>query len=63
MAVGQLTPELLAGSIGFFRWRVRRHMRPAVFGRLPESVLRRYAEYLDVSLDQIRRVPDRRHGL
>ena len=62
MAVRQLTPDLLAGGVGIYRWRVRRHMRPAVFGRLPESLIRRYAEYLDVNLDQIRRVPDRRHG-
>jgi hypothetical protein len=56
----RLTPELLAASVGIFRWRVRRHMRPDVFRRLPERVLRRYAECLDVGLDAIRRVPDQR---
>ena len=60
MTVRQLTPRLLAGNVGMFRWRVRRHMRPAVFVRLPERILFRYAECLDVTLDQIRRIPDQR---
>ena len=60
MAVRQLTPRLLAASAGIFHWRVRRHMRPDVFGRLPERVLRRYAECLDVSLEEIRHAPQRR---
>jgi hypothetical protein len=63
MAVRQLTPRLLAPSVRIFRWRIKRHTRPNVFGRLPERVLRRYAECLDVSLEEIRRVPDRRAPL
>ena len=59
MAARQLTPELLAAGAGLFRWRVRRHLRPDVFDRLPDRLLRRYAECLDVSVDQIRRLPDR----
>lgn len=54
----QLTPGLLASGVRIFRWRVRRHLRPAVFARLPERLLRRYAECLDVTLEQIRRLPD-----
>ncbi|MDR1063726.1 MAG: hypothetical protein LBL48_07310 [Azoarcus sp.] len=38
--------SLLAQATGLWRWRVRRHLRPAVFARLPSSLRARYAEAL-----------------
>lgn len=48
---------LLARETGIWRWRVRRHLRPEVFARLSDAVLRRYADALDVDLAALRRVP------
>ncbi|HET6254186.1 MAG TPA: hypothetical protein VFE32_08935 [Puia sp.] len=39
---------VLAGYTGFWKWQVRRHLRPAVFKRLSERKLRRYAEVFEV---------------
>ncbi len=42
MELNLLEPKLLAKYVGIGRWRVRRHMRAAVFARLSDAVLRRY---------------------
>src|SRR3954469_9983199 len=35
---------LLSQTTGLWRWRVRRHLRPGAFERLPSAIKRRYAE-------------------
>jgi len=47
----------LAQSTGIWRWRIRRHFRPAAFAQLGDPLLRRYAEALGLSPDALRRVP------
>jgi hypothetical protein len=44
---------VLAGYTGFWKWQVRRHLRPAVFSKLPERKLRRYAEVFEVSVNDL----------
>lgn len=48
---------LLAQTTGIWRWRIRRHFRPAVFVRLPSAVLSRYAEALGVSVQELQHLP------
>jgi len=43
----------LAQATGFWRWQVRRHLRPAGFARLSARTLARYAEALGLSLTQL----------
>lgn len=50
--------DLLAQTSGVWRWRIRRHFRPAVFARLSPHVLQRYAAVLGCSVDALRRVED-----
>jgi len=57
MAVNQMTVGLLSKYVRLNRWRVRRHLKPKVFKRLPAAVLERYAEVLEISLDQLLTVP------
>lgn len=49
---------LLAQAAGIARWRVRRHLKPHVYARLPERLLRRYAEALELPVDRLRDLPD-----
>jgi hypothetical protein len=44
---------VLAGYTGFWKWQIRRHLRPAVFKRLSERKLRRYAEVFEVSVNEL----------
>ncbi len=49
--------DTLASVSGIWRWRLRRHLRPAVFARLPDKVLRRYAEAMGITVAQLRQIP------
>ena len=42
---------VLAGYTGFWKWQVRRHLRPGVFKKLSARKLLRYAEVFDVSVN------------
>jgi len=48
--------ELLSQTTGLWRWRVRRHLKPAVFKRLPLALKARYAEALGVALEVLGKV-------
>ena len=41
---------LLAQTSGYWRWQVRRHLRPQVFARLSAVQLERYAQALGLSV-------------
>jgi hypothetical protein len=47
----------LAQTTGLFQWRVKRHLRPAVFARLKPELLERYADALGVPAERLRDVP------
>jgi hypothetical protein len=45
----------LARGLGLAKWRVKRHLRPAVFKKLPAAVLQRYADLFDIDLQRLTR--------
>jgi len=45
--------ELLSQTTGLWRWRVRRHLKPKAFARLPPALKRRYAEALGISVEAL----------
>ncbi len=49
--------SVLSQSTGFFKWQIRRHMRPAIFTKLSEKKLTRYCDALGLSLTQLRVLP------
>lgn len=49
---------LLADVSGFWRWQVRRHLRPGAFESLPPKQQRRYAEALGLDVDALKRLPE-----
>lgn len=50
MVYRRMDLALLSQTSGLFRWRIRRHFRPAVYARLPDRVLARYSEALGLDL-------------
>lgn len=46
--------SLLAQTSGFWQWRIRRHFRPAVYARLSDRVMTRYAEVLGIEVSALR---------
>ncbi|MBE0596874.1 MAG: hypothetical protein IH614_06380 [Desulfuromonadales bacterium] len=59
MARHQMDPALLGSYVGLPRWRVRRHLRPAVFTKLKPALLERYAVLLKISVAELCTVPER----
>jgi hypothetical protein len=50
MYAARMDLALLAQATGLWRWRIRRHFRPAVFGRLSPALRKRYADALGISV-------------
>jgi len=57
MARRQMDTAMLSAYSGIARLRIRWHLRPGPFARLPEALLRRYAEALHLSAGELRSVP------
>lgn len=57
MACCHMDARLLAAHCGIWSWRIRRHLRPAVFARLPDRVLQRYADALGIDLVLLKEAP------
>ncbi len=58
MASCHMDTRLLAAHTGIWSFRIRRHLRPDVFRRLPESIRRRYADAFNIDVAALANVPD-----
>ncbi|MDF2381645.1 hypothetical protein JMG10_09235 [Nostoc ellipsosporum NOK] len=45
---------IVASYTGFWKWQVKRHLKPGVFKNLPERKLQKYAELFEVPVNQLR---------
>lgn len=54
----QMNPATLAKTAGISVFRVKRHLRPEIFGKLKPSALDRYAHALVVTCEELKTVPD-----
>jgi hypothetical protein len=57
MHARRMDVALLAQASGFWRWRVRRHLRPRVFAALGARQLARYAEALGLTAAALKQLP------
>jgi hypothetical protein len=48
--------KVVAAYSGFRRWQVRRHLRPAIFKKLSDQRLQRYAAVFEVSVNDLKSV-------
>ena len=48
--------DTLAGYSGFWKWQIKRHMKPSVFNQLSEKKLERYAKIFEVSVLDLKNV-------
>jgi len=58
MAKNQMNTGLLAKYAGFSRWRVKRHLKPAVFKRLKPAVLELYSDIFKITVKQLQQFPE-----
>lgn len=57
MELRQMTPDILAKTVGMWGFRVRRHFHSGVFNRLNPAILKRYAQALALSIEELKSVP------
>ena len=46
--------SILAGYTGFWKWQIKRHLRPDVFIKLTDKKLQRYADVFNVSIADLK---------
>lgn len=54
MERGLMDIGIVAAYTGFWKWQVKRHLKPAVFQQLSAKKLQRYAEIFNVSVDDFK---------
>lgn len=57
LARNLMTVGLAASYVCLPRWRVKRHLKPAVFNRLKPEILQRYADLFGLTLAELSRIP------
>ena len=45
-----------ASYVGFWQWRVKRHLKPKVFKKLSEKTLQKYADVFEISLNELKHI-------
>ena len=46
--------EIVAAYTGFWKWQIKRHLKPRVFEKLSERKLKKYAEVFEVSVEELK---------
>lgn len=45
---------ILASYTGFWKWQIKRHLKPSVFKKLSDKKLQKYADVFEISLDELK---------
>ena len=54
METSRMELNVLASYVGMWHWRVKRHFKPAVFAKLNDKILQKYAETFNISVEELR---------
>jgi hypothetical protein len=54
MVLKLMEPSILAGYTGFWKFTVKHHMKPAVFGKLADKKLSAYAKVFEISVEELK---------
>jgi len=54
MELHKMDVPILASYSGFWQWQVKRHFKPAVFGRLSAKKLQKYADVFEISIEELK---------
>ena len=56
MELHKMDVPVLASYVGFWQWRVKRHLKPKVFKKLSEKTLQKYADVFEISLNELKHI-------
>ncbi len=46
--------SILSSYTGFFKWTIKRHLKPTVFNKLSHKKLKLYADAFDINMDELK---------
>ncbi|MGO3108419.1 MAG: hypothetical protein ACTJHT_01405 [Sphingobacterium sp.] len=55
MELKRMDWQILSDYTGIWKWRIKRHAKPAVFAKLSDRVIRKYAEAFDIGVDDLKK--------
>jgi hypothetical protein len=48
--------SIVSAYTGFWKWTIKRHLKPSVFKKLPDSKLQKYADLFEVTIDELKTI-------
>ena len=57
MELHKMDVQVLSSYVGLWQWRVKRHFKPAVFKKLSNKLLQRYADVFEISIPELQQIP------
>ncbi|WP_394758592.1 hypothetical protein [Flavobacterium sp.] len=54
MEFSKMDIGVLSSYVGMWQWRVKRHFKPTVFAKLSDTILQKYAETFNISVEKLR---------
>ena len=54
MELRLMDPGIVSAYTGFWKWQVKRHLKPSIFNKLSEKKLERYAAVFNVSVTELK---------
>ncbi|KFF07353.1 hypothetical protein [Flavobacterium reichenbachii] len=56
MELNKMDLTILSSYVGLWKWRVKRHFKPAVFAKLNDKILQKYADAFEVSIAELKNI-------
>jgi len=56
MELHKMDLPILSSYVGIWQWRVKRHLKPKVFQKLPEKILKKYASVFEISIEELKNI-------
>ncbi|MBF7092680.1 hypothetical protein IUY40_14175 [Flavobacterium sp. ALJ2] len=55
MELNRMDLLILSNYVGMWKWRVKRHFKPAIFAKLNDRILQKYAEAFSISVSELKK--------
>ena len=46
--------SIVASYTGFWKWQIKRHLKPSVFNKLSEAKLKKYADVFEITVEELK---------
>jgi len=56
MELHKMDLPILSSYVGIWQWRVKRHLKPKVFQKLSDKVLKKYASVFEISIEELKNI-------